>query len=86
MEELTDVIARPAFAKQLALIGKTAQKGITDHLDVVKLFLSRSQIHKINRDPDDQLSRLRPKPPLKHVVAHDLYPPSWARDFVCTRL
>ena len=52
LEELTDVISRPAFAKQLALIGKTAQEILADYLEVVEL-VEPTEVPRVSRDPDD---------------------------------
>jgi uncharacterized protein len=52
LEKLTEVIARPAFTKRLALIGKSPQEVLTDYLEVVEL-VEPAQVQAISRDPDD---------------------------------
>jgi putative PIN family toxin of toxin-antitoxin system len=52
LEELTEVISRPAFIKQLALIGKTAPEVLADYLEVVEL-VEPLEVPAIVRDPDD---------------------------------
>jgi uncharacterized protein len=52
LEELTDVIARPIFARQLALIGKTAPEILADYLEVVEL-VEPIHVPRVSRDPDD---------------------------------
>jgi uncharacterized protein len=52
LEELTDVISRPAFARQLGLIGRSAQEVLADYLEVIEL-VEPIEIPRIVRDPDD---------------------------------
>jgi len=52
LEELTEVISRPAFVKQLGLIGKSAHEVLADYLEVVEL-VEPIEIPRIVRDPDD---------------------------------
>jgi len=52
LEELTEVIARPAFTKRMALIGKSPQEILADYLEVVELA-EPTQIQAVSRDPDD---------------------------------
>ncbi|MFL6606200.1 MAG: putative toxin-antitoxin system toxin component, PIN family [Steroidobacteraceae bacterium] len=52
LDELTEVISRPAFAKQLGLSGKSAHEVLADYLEVVEL-VEPIEIPRIVRDPDD---------------------------------
>lgn len=52
LDELTEVISRPAFAKQLGLIGKSAHEVLADYLEVIEL-VEPIEVPRIVRDPDD---------------------------------
>ena len=52
LEELTDVIARPAFSKQLNSIGKTVRQVLADYIEIVDL-VEPIEIPQVVRDPDD---------------------------------
>lgn len=52
LEELTEVIARPAFSKQLNSIGKTVRQVLTDYIEIVDL-VEPIEIPQVVRDPDD---------------------------------
>jgi putative PIN family toxin of toxin-antitoxin system len=53
LEELTDVLTRPAATKQLAVIGRTAREVIADYLEAVELVEPTEIPSVITRDPDD---------------------------------
>lgn len=53
LEEITDVLTRPAATKQLAAIGKTAREVIADYLEAVELVEPAEIPAVITRDPDD---------------------------------
>ena len=52
LDELTDVIARPAFSKQLNSIGKTVRQVLADYIEIVDL-VEPIEIPQVVRDPDD---------------------------------
>ena len=52
LEELTDVIARPAFSKRLSAIGKTVRAVLADYVEIVDLA-EPIEVPRIVRDPDD---------------------------------
>ena len=52
LEELTEVIARPAFSRQLSAIGKTVRQVLADYIEIVDL-VEPIEIPQIVRDPDD---------------------------------
>jgi putative PIN family toxin of toxin-antitoxin system len=52
LEELTDVITRPAMTKQLAVIGKTAREVLADYLETIEL-IEPVAVPRVVRDPDD---------------------------------
>ncbi len=52
LEELTDVASRPALAKRLAAIGKTAPQILTDYLEAIEL-VEPVDVPRVARDPDD---------------------------------
>jgi uncharacterized protein len=52
LEELADVISRPAFARRLALIGKTAPEVLADYIEAVEL-VEPIDVPRVVRDPDD---------------------------------
>lgn len=51
-EELADVLSRPATAKRLAALGKSARDILPDYLDVIEL-VEPAGVQRIARDPDD---------------------------------
>jgi putative PIN family toxin of toxin-antitoxin system len=52
LEELTDVITRPALSRRLATIGKTAHELLADYVEATEL-VEPVDIARIARDPDD---------------------------------
>jgi putative PIN family toxin of toxin-antitoxin system len=52
LDELTDVLTRPAATKRLSLIGKTAREVLADYIEAVEL-VEPIEIPRISRDPDD---------------------------------
>jgi putative PIN family toxin of toxin-antitoxin system len=52
LEELTDVLMRPAASKRLTAIGKTSHAVLTDYLEAIELF-DPVQLPPVSRDPDD---------------------------------
>ena len=52
LEELKDVLARPAATRRLAVIGKTAGEVLADYLEVVEL-VEPGELPRVARDPDD---------------------------------
>jgi uncharacterized protein len=52
LEELTEVIARPAFSQRLSSIGKTVREVLADYLEIVEV-VEPLEIPRIVRDPDD---------------------------------
>jgi uncharacterized protein len=52
LEELTDVIARPAFLHRLSAIGKTVRQVLADYIETVEL-VEPIEIPQVVRDPDD---------------------------------
>jgi putative PIN family toxin of toxin-antitoxin system len=52
LEELADVASRPALAKRLAAIGKTAPQILTDYLETIEL-VEPADVPRVARDPDD---------------------------------
>ena len=52
LEELTDVLTRPAATKQLAAIGRTAHPVIADYIEAIEL-VEPIETPRIVRDPDD---------------------------------
>jgi len=52
LEELTDVLTRPAATKQLTAIGKAAREVLADYLEAVEL-VEPAELPRIVRDPDD---------------------------------
>lgn len=52
LEELTDVARRPALAKRLTAIGKTAPQILTDYLEAIEL-VEPVDVPRVARDPDD---------------------------------
>lgn len=64
LEELTDVLTRPAATKQLAVIGKTAREVIADYLEAIEL-VEPIETPRVVRDPDDD-----------HVIAAALAAPA----------
>ncbi len=52
LEELTDVITRPAMTRRLATIGKTARELLADYLEATEL-VEPVDVPHIARDPDD---------------------------------
>lgn len=53
LEELTDVLTRPAATKQLAAIGKTAREVLADFMDAVELVEPTNVPSVVTTDPDD---------------------------------
>jgi putative PIN family toxin of toxin-antitoxin system len=52
LEELTDVLSRPAAGKRLALIGKASHEVLASYLEVIELA-EPTETPRIVRDPDD---------------------------------
>jgi putative PIN family toxin of toxin-antitoxin system len=52
LEELADVVNRPALAKRLATIGKTASEIFADYLEAIEL-VEPAEVPRVVRDPDD---------------------------------
>src|SRR5688572_5310028 len=52
LEELADVLTRPAAAKQLAVIGKAAREVLADYLEAIELA-EPVEVPRVVRDPDD---------------------------------
>jgi putative PIN family toxin of toxin-antitoxin system len=52
LEELTDVITRPALSRRLATIGKTAREVLADYLEAIEL-VEPVAVPRVARDPDD---------------------------------
>jgi putative PIN family toxin of toxin-antitoxin system len=52
LEELTDVLTRPAATKRLALIGKTHREVLSAYLEVIELA-EPTETPRVVRDPDD---------------------------------
>jgi putative PIN family toxin of toxin-antitoxin system len=52
LEELADVTSRPALAKRLSVIGKTAPQIFADYLEAVEL-VEPVGVPRVARDPDD---------------------------------
>jgi len=53
LEELTDVLTRPAASKQLAAIGKTAREVLADFIEAVELVEPAHVPRVVPSDPDD---------------------------------
>lgn len=52
LEELTEVITRPAFSAQLQRIGKTTAALLADYIQIVELA-EPTEVPRVARDPDD---------------------------------
>jgi putative PIN family toxin of toxin-antitoxin system len=52
LEELSDVVSRPAMTKRLAAIGKSAPQVLTDYLEAIEL-VEPVDVPRVARDPDD---------------------------------
>jgi putative PIN family toxin of toxin-antitoxin system len=52
LEELTDVLSRPAASKRLAVIGKTHSEVLSAYLDVIELA-EPTETPRVVRDPED---------------------------------
>jgi putative PIN family toxin of toxin-antitoxin system len=52
LEQLTDVISRPAFSQRLSSIGKTVREVLADYVEIVEV-VEPIEIPRIVRDPDD---------------------------------
>jgi uncharacterized protein len=52
LEELTDVITRPAMTRRLTVIGKTVREVLADYLEAIEL-VEPVVIPSVSRDPDD---------------------------------
>ena len=52
LEELTDVIGRPAFSQRLISSGKTARQVLADYIEIVDL-VEPLEVPRVVRDPDD---------------------------------
>jgi putative PIN family toxin of toxin-antitoxin system len=52
LEELADVLTRPAATKQLAAIGKSAREVLADYLEAIELA-EPVELPRVVRDPDD---------------------------------
>lgn len=53
LEELTDVLTRPAASKQLAAIGKSAREVLADFIEAVELVEPAAVPRVVLSDPDD---------------------------------
>jgi putative PIN family toxin of toxin-antitoxin system len=53
LEELSDVLTRPAATKQLALIGKSPRDVLADYLTIIELIDAPPLPAPVSRDPDD---------------------------------
>ncbi|HEU0156789.1 MAG TPA: putative toxin-antitoxin system toxin component, PIN family [Stellaceae bacterium] len=53
LEELAEVLIRPAPAKRLAAIGRTARQVLADYVDAVDLVTPLAVPSVITADPDD---------------------------------
>jgi putative PIN family toxin of toxin-antitoxin system len=53
LEELSDVLTRPAATKQLALIGKSPRDLLADYLAIIELTDAQPLPAPVSRDPDD---------------------------------
>lgn len=53
LEELTDVLTRPAASKQLSAIGKTAREVLADFIEAVELAEPADVPRVVSADPDD---------------------------------
>ena len=53
LEELADVLPRPAATKRLALIGKSAREVLADYVEVVDLVEPVEVPRVVPNDPDD---------------------------------
>lgn len=53
LEELSDVLTRPAATKQLVLIDKTPRGVLADYLAIIELVDARPLPAPVSRDPDD---------------------------------
>ena len=53
LEELADVLMRPATAKRLVLIGKTAREVLADYVEVIELVEPAAVPRVVPGDPDD---------------------------------
>ncbi len=52
LEELTDVITRPALTRRLTTIGKTTREVLADYLEAIEL-VEPVDVPTVARDPDD---------------------------------
>ena len=52
LEELTEVIARPAFSQRFNSIGKTVPEVLADYIEIVEL-VEPIEVPQVVRDPDD---------------------------------
>lgn len=52
LEELTDVITRPALSRRLATLGMTARDVLSDYLEAIEL-VEPVDVPRVARDPDD---------------------------------
>jgi putative PIN family toxin of toxin-antitoxin system len=55
VDELKDVISRPKFGERLALIGKTAEQVVQDHLQITTVIEVEPISPTIEADPDDDM-------------------------------
>src|SRR5262245_25130522 len=53
IEELTDVLTRPAAAKRFSALGKTAREVLADYLEVIELVEPAEIAPVVIHDPDD---------------------------------
>lgn len=53
LEELADVLTRPAAAKRLAAIGRTAQQVLADYAKVADVVFPTAVPSVVSADPDD---------------------------------
>lgn len=53
LEELSDVLTRPAATRQLALIGKSPHDLLADYLAIIELIDAPPLPAPVSRDPDD---------------------------------
>jgi putative PIN family toxin of toxin-antitoxin system len=52
LEELSNVLSRPAASRQLSLIGKAARNVLADYLEIVEV-VEPVEVPRVARDPDD---------------------------------
>lgn len=53
LEELSDVLTRPAARKQLTLVGRSPRDVLADYLTLIELVVTQPLPAPVSRDPDD---------------------------------